>query len=175
MPTIVPLSAVEPQLVENLLDAAFGTDRHERTAYTIRAAAEWLPALSFAALDDGEYLVATIQLWPVALTDPQGRAHPLLMVGPVAVMPAHQSEGYGKALIAASLGAIDPAAALPQVLIGDAPYYERFGFVEAPRGWHCPGPWDPARLLVRYDNRAVLPPAGMLGPWSAMQPNPLAD
>ncbi|WP_120716133.1 GNAT family N-acetyltransferase [Tsuneonella amylolytica] len=175
MPSIVPLSAVEPQLVEDLLDAAFGTDRHGRTAYTIRAAAEWLPALSFAALDDGEYLVATIQLWPVALTDPQGRAHPLLMVGPVAVMPAHQGEGYGKALIEASLGAIDPAAALPQVLIGDAPYYERFGFVEAPGGWRCPGPWDPARLLVRCDNRAVLPPGGMLGPWSTTQANPLAD
>jgi predicted N-acetyltransferase YhbS len=165
MPSIVPLAAVAPQMVEDLLDAAFEPERQRRTSYRIREGTEWLPALSFAALDDDGYLVGTIQLWPVALTDPVSRAHPLLMVGPVAVLPGHQGEGYGKALMAAALGAIDPAAALPQVLIGDAPYYGRFGFAEAPRGWRCPGAWDPARLLVRCDAPALLPPAGMLGPW----------
>ena len=167
MPSIVPLSAVDPQLVEDLLDAAFEPERRQRTSYRIREGTDWLPALSFAALDDDDWLVGTIQVWPVALETADGRDHPLLMVGPVAVLPGHQGEGYGKALMAASLGAIDPAAALPQVLIGDAPYYGRFGFVEAPRGWQCPGPWSPDRLLVRGANPAVLPPAGMLGPWSA--------
>ena len=166
MPSIVPLSAIDPQLVENLLDLAFEPERRTRTAYRIRQGTEWLPALSFAALDDEEYLVATIQLWPVALTDPHGAAHPLVMVGPVAVLPAVQGEGYGKALIAAALGALDPAAPIPQVLIGDAPYYGRFGFSEAPRGWRCPGPWDPARLLVR-DLPPGYPAEGMLGPWPA--------
>ncbi|ANY20107.1 hypothetical protein A6F68_01594 [Tsuneonella dongtanensis] len=166
MPTIVPLSAVDPQHVEDLLDAAFEPERRGRTSYRIREGTDWLPMLSFAALDDEDWLVGSIQVWPVALAAPDGRAHPLLMVGPVAVLPAHQGEGYGKALMAAALGAIDPAAALPQVLIGDPPYYGRFGFVEAPRGWHCPGPWEPERLLVRCNNPAILPPAGMLGPWA---------
>jgi predicted N-acetyltransferase YhbS len=166
MPSIVPLSAIDPHLVEDLLDLAFEPERRTRTAYRIRKGAEWLLALSFAALDDDEYLIATIQLWPVALTDPGGTPHPLVMVGPVAVLPALQGEGYGKALIAAALGALDPAAPLPQVLIGDAPYYERFGFAEAPRGWTCPGPWDPARLLAR-GLPAGFPAAGMLGPWPA--------
>ena len=166
MPSIVPLSAIEPHLVEDLLDLAFEPERRTRTAYRIREGTEWLPALSFAALDDDEYLVATIQLWPVALTDLQGSPHPLVMVGPVAVLPALQGEGYGKALIAASLGALDPAAPIPQVLIGAAPYYERFGFSEAPRGWSCPGPWDPARLLVR-GLPGGFPLEGMLGPWPA--------
>ena len=67
---------------------------------------------------------------------------------------------------AASDRRIDPAAPLPQVLIGDAPYYERFGFAEAPRGWTCPGPWDPARLLAR-DLPGDFPAEGMLGPWPA--------
>lgn len=168
MPSIVPLSAVDPQHVEALLDAAFEPERRQRTSYRIREGTEWLPTLSFAALDDDEYLVGTIQVSPAALTDAYACAHPMLMVGPVAVHPGHQDEGYGKALMAAALGAIDPAAPLPQVLIGDAPYYGRFGFVEAPRGWQCPGPWDPARLLVRCDNPAVLPPAGMLGPWRGL-------
>ena len=175
MPTIVPLSAVEPQLVEQLLDAAFEPERRQRTSYRIRDGVEWLPALSFAALDDDDWLVGSIQVWPVALRTPEAKAHPLLMVGPVAVMPGHQGEGYGKALMAASLGAIDPAAALPQVLIGDAPYYGRFGFAEAPRGWTCPGPWDPARLLVRCANSAVLPQHGSLGPWFPSDRHDLAN
>ena len=166
MPHIVPLSAIDPRLVEDLLDLAFEPERRTRTAYRIREGTEWLPALSFAALDDEEYLAATIQLWPVALTEPGGIAHPLVMIGPVAVLPALQGEGYGKALVAAALGALDPAAPIGQVLIGDTPYYERFGFGEAPRGWACPGPWDPARLLVR-GLPAGFPAEGMLGPWPA--------
>jgi len=165
MASIVPLSAVDPQAVEELLDAAFEPTRKQRTSYLIRQGTQPLPALSFAALDDEDWLVGAIQISPAGLTDPQGRAHPLLMVGPVAVHPAHQSEGYGKALMATALGAIDPAAALPQVLIGDASYYGRFGFEAAPRGWRCPGPWDPARLLVRCGDPAGLPPTGTLGPW----------
>ncbi len=167
MATLVPLSSVDPNQVEALIDSAFEPERRRRTSYLIRGDAEPLPALSFAALDDDDWLVGTIKVSPAALTDPQGRAHPLLMVGPVAVLPEHQGEGYGKALMAAALGGIDPAAALPQVLIGDASYYGQFGFQQAPHGWQCPGPWEPARLLVRFDQPALLPRVGMLGPWGA--------
>jgi predicted N-acetyltransferase YhbS len=163
--TLVPLEAVDPAMVEDLLDLAFGPDRHRRTAYAIREGTEWLPALSFAALDEDEHLAGTIQAWPVALTDPKGRAHPLIMVGPVAIVPGLQGTGYGRMLMAAQASALDPAAPLPQVLIGDAPYYARFGFTEAPRGWRCPGPWEPERLLVRGADPAVLPQEGVLGPW----------
>jgi predicted N-acetyltransferase YhbS len=181
MASIIPLSAVEPALIESLLDAAFGTDRLERTAYAIRAGMDWLPGLSFAALDAEDYLVGSIQLWPIALTDPKGRPHPLLMVGPVAVMPGRQGEGFGKALMASALSAIDQlagtGAALSQVLIGDLDYYGQWGFsAEYPGGWNCPGPWEPARLLARSDNPALLPREGMLGPWTgAASVAPRAD
>jgi predicted N-acetyltransferase YhbS len=167
MPTLVPLANVDPDMVEQLLDRAFGPDRHARTAYRMREGTEWLPALSFAALDDDDYLTGTIQLWPIALTDPEGRAHPMLMVGPVAVLPERQHEGYGKALMLASLGALDDTTALPQVLIGDAEYYGRFfGFSADHTGdYYCPGPFERDRLLLRCANPAVLPPTGMLGPW----------
>jgi predicted N-acetyltransferase YhbS len=167
MATLVPLSAIDPAWVEELLDAAFGADRRARTAYHIREGMDWLPGLSFAALDEDDHLTGAIQLWPVALTDPAGRAHPLLMVGPVAVLPGRQGEGFGKALMAAALGAVSPQAPLPQVLIGDREYYGLWGFTAEPTGgWRCPGPWDPQRLLVRCDAPAALPREGMLGPWT---------
>jgi predicted N-acetyltransferase YhbS len=163
---LIPLDAVDPALVEALLDRAFEPERHTRTAYKVREGMDWLQGLSFAALDEGEMLVGTIQCWPVALTTPDGRAHPMIMVGPVAVLPEHQSQGYGKALMTASMTALDPRAPLPQVMIGDPEYYGRWGFTNAgTAGWSLPGPYEKHRLLVRCDNPAVLPREGTLGPW----------
>jgi predicted N-acetyltransferase YhbS len=111
-------------------------------------------------------LAGTIQAWPVALTDPHGRAHPLIMVGPVAVLPVYQDQGYGRAMMAALAAGLEPEAPLPQVLIGDTEYYQRFGFSnEYTRGWQCPGPWEPERLMVRAVHPEMLPKEGMLGPW----------
>lgn len=171
MPTIVPIDAVPPALHEQLLDAAFGADRTSRTAYRIREGLEHLVPLSFAALDDEDYLAGTIELWPVSLTDEDGRQFPLLMVGPVAVAPSRQNEGYGRALVAAALGAVEGPAtaenpALPQVLIGDPDYYAKWEFVAEPTAeWDTPGPVERHRLLVRCANPVVLPQRGMLGPW----------
>ncbi len=164
---IIPLADVDSALVEALLDTAFEPERRQRTAYTVRGDAEWLPALSFAALDAADLLAGTIQCWPVALTDDHGRAHPLLMVGPVAVLPALQGLGYGQALVTATLSAIDPRAPLPQVLIGDPAYYGRFfGFANTHTGgWRLPGPVDQHRVLCRAANPSILPASGALGPW----------
>ena len=165
--TLIPLDNIDPALVEALLDRAFEPERHNRIAYQLREGLDWLPALSFAAIDGDERLVGTIQCWPVALTDPAGRRHPLIMVGPVAVLPEAQGTGYGQALMSASLAAIDPRAPLPQVMVGDPEYYGRFFQFNAEHtgGWTLPGPWDPRRLLARGADAAVLPREGVLGPW----------
>lgn len=167
MANIIPLDQVDGDLIEALLDAAFEPERHQRTAYKVREGTDWLPGLSFAALDEDDNLAGTIQCWPVALTDPSGRDHPMIMVGPVAVMPGQQGRGFGKALMTASISAIDPRSPLPQVMIGDPEYYGRFwGFTNAHTGgWKLPGPWEPHRLLVRCENPAILPAEGTLGPW----------
>ena len=136
-----------------------------------RQGLERLGALSFAALDEEDYLAGTIELWPVSLTDEDGKQYPLLMVGPVAVAPSRQNMGYGRALMAAALGAVEGPAtaekpALPQVLIGDPEYYQTWDFVAGPTAqWDTPGPVERRRLLVRTANPAVLPVRGMLGPW----------
>lgn len=165
--TLIPLDNVDPALVEALLDRAFEPTRKTRTAYKVREGADWLPALSFAAIDGAGHLVGSIQCWPVALTDPAGRKHPLIMVGPVAVLPEAQGLGYGQALMSTALAALDPRAPLPQVMIGDPEYYGRFwGFSNThTEGWSLPGPYEQRRLLARASNPAVLPKAGMLGPW----------
>ncbi len=169
--SLVPLSAVPDAMIEQVLDRAFGLDRHARTAYRIRAGMDWLPALSFAALDADEMLVATIQCWPIALMQPDGRNVPLVMVGPVAVLPERQGEGFGIGLMAAMLDAEQRLAAdgqvpFAQMLIGDVGYYGRWGYsAAATGGWRCPGPYEADRLLARGAALAAMPGEGMLGPW----------
>lgn len=180
--TIIPLEAVDPELIEAVLDRAFGPDRHARTAYRIREGMEWLPGLSLAALDEDDLLVGTIQCWPAALMTEAGPV-PLVMTGPVAVVPERQGEGFGSGLmsamiaaearLAAERGALASSnsaaaghASLPQVMIGDAAYYGRWGFSAAyTGGWRCPGPYAPERLLARGSALAAMPTEGLLGPW----------
>lgn len=168
--TLIPLEAVDPAMIEEVLDRAFGPDRHARTAYRIREGMDWLPGLSLAALDEHDMLVATIQCWPVGLQTKQGQV-PLVMVGPVAVVPERQGEGFGVGLMSAMIAedarlASSGGPALPQVLIGDAEYYGRWGLSAAMTGgWRCPGPYEPHRLLARGHGLAAMPAEGMLGPW----------
>ena len=95
------------------------------------------------------------------------------MVGPVAVVPERQSEGFGQGLMAAMLDAearmaADGGTPLAQVLIGDVDYYGRWGFSSAATGgWRCPGPYEPERLLARGEALAAMPAEGMLGPWGS--------
>jgi predicted N-acetyltransferase YhbS len=168
MTDLVPLSTQPAAAVEALLDRAFGPDRHARTAYTVRGHAQPIGALSFAAVENG-VLIGTVQCWPVELAGDDGTATPLVMVGPVAVVPARQQGGIGRALMAAALAAsaaegLDSAL----MLIGDPEYYGRFfGFsADATGAWRLPGPVERRRLLARGD--AVPQGAGMLGPVAAV-------
>ena len=134
--------------IESLLDTSFGTKRHAKTVYKLRRGVPHLRDLSFVALADdgqgGQRLVATIRYWPVLI----GGTVSAIMLGPIAVDPGYRSEGIGAALIRHSLAA---AAALGHricVLVGDAPYYARFGFARPPAAaLSLPGPVDPDRFL----------------------------
>lgn len=168
MTTIIPLAQIDPPLVEALLDAAFGEDRKQRTAYKVREGMDMLEGLSIAAVDqEKSELLGSIQCWPVALTDDGGKMHPMIMVGPVAVHPECQREGIGRAMMTALLKEIQPGDTMPLVMIGDPEYYERFfGFsAKHTGGWKLSGPWEPERLLVRVADDAQIPEKGMLGPW----------
>ncbi len=164
MTRIVPLSEIDEAAVESLLDRAFGTDRHGRTAYRLRAGTRWIPALSFAAVDADGALVGTIQSWPVRLDD-----EALVMVGPVAVQPERQKGGTGRALMDAMLAAAD-ASTLPGadalMMIGNPEYYGRFwGFAaHATAGWEIDGPVERRRLLARMTRGRKVAAQGAIRP-----------
>lgn len=158
-----PLATIAPAEVEALLDAAFGIDRHQRTAYRVRTGLQPIGALSFAWVE-GERLTGCIQCWPVQLNGDDERAVPMVMVGPVAVAPDRQGTGIGQRLMAESIAAAGDDA--PLMLIGDPEYYGRFGFTAERSGdWRMPGPYEQRRLLARG---AVPECSGMIGPRVAL-------
>lgn len=161
---IVPLSSIPATQVEALLDAAFGADRHGRTAYRIREGVIAINGLSFAAVEGGR-LLGTIQAWPACVSDGRG-ADPITLVGPVAVMPDAQQKGIGRTLMTQLLAAADAGATDAMVMIGDPEYYGRFfGFTaEATSGWAVPGPVERHRLLARINRPGGLMATGQLGP-----------
>lgn len=149
MPDLLPLASIPAADVEALLDLAFGRDRHKRTAYRVRAGLSPIDGLSFARVENGQ-LVGCIQCWPVQLDCDDGSTLSLVMVGPVAVTPDRQGTGIGHQLMQRAIAAAGDGAAL--MLVGDAPYYRRFGFTaDRTGGWRMPGPYDQARLLARGD------------------------
>lgn len=161
--TILPLvAAADPQALEALLDAAFGADRHRRTAYRLREGQAAIPALSFAACEEGA-LVGSLQSWRIELAHAGGTA-PLLLVGPIAVSPDRQRGGIGRRLTSHALAAIDAAGETASVLIGDPEYYARFfGYDAAPtRHWRLPGAVERHRLLARLTGGRTLPAEGEL-------------
>ena len=159
------MADIAAQAVEDLLDAAFGSDRFGRTAYRLREGSAAVPGLSFALVEDG-LLIGTIQCWPVVHRDADGTATPLVMVGPVAVRPDVQRGGHGRALMAHMLEAAETRADGALMMIGDPEYYGRFfGFdADATGAWDLPGPFERRRLLARAVNGHDLPTtAGMIG------------
>jgi predicted N-acetyltransferase YhbS len=162
---ILPINQIAAADVEGLLDAAFGADRHGRTAYTLRAGTVALPSLSFAAVD-GSLLIGSLQSWPVRLETPSGESAPLTLVGPVAVSPALQRGGIGRMLMTHMLAVADAGAADALMMIGDPEYYGRFfGFTaEATSDWHLPGPVERHRLLARISRPGGVPREGVIGP-----------
>lgn len=164
---ILPLTDFESVDIERLLDLAFGTDRHGRTAYRLRQGQSWIPAMSAGMRDMTGNLVGVIQSWPVSLRSPDGSMTPLVLVGPVAVAPDYQGAGLGKAMMQHVLDIGDRSAEYRcTMMIGDPEYYGRFfGYDAAPTQlWGIDGPVERHRLLARVPQGATLPAIGDIVP-----------
>jgi predicted N-acetyltransferase YhbS len=127
---------------EALLDAAFGPDRFEKTAGRLREGR--LPAAGLAlVMKHGPLLMGTLRLWHVDAGGAEA-----LMLGPLAIAKPYRSRGFGRRLMAEGLFRAYAAGHRAVLLVGDAPYYEAFGFSRrATLGLALPGPVDEARFL----------------------------
>jgi predicted N-acetyltransferase YhbS len=130
---------------EALLDVGYGCARFGKVSHRLRAGRQPSAGLAFVACDRGE-LVGTVRLWDVVAGD--GR--PALLLGPLTVHPEHRCRGVGSALVQHAIGAAARLGHRAVLLVGDAPYYDRFGFSAEKTGrLSLPGRYDPSRFLAR--------------------------
>ncbi len=130
---------------EALLDRAFGRSRNRKTSERLRQGRLPSSGLAFSAVDAEGRLAGTIRLWDVVA----GAAGPALLLGPLAVDCRSQKRGIGKALIAQALAEAKARGHGAVLLVGDAPYYGRFGFSgQAVADLHLPGPVERDRFLA---------------------------
>jgi predicted N-acetyltransferase YhbS len=140
--------SVTPNAVADLLDLCFGPARHKRTAALLRAGAPRIETASFVAMD-GDTLVGSVEAWMLEWSHPQS-SRPLALLGPLVSHPDRRGERIGVLLMDLALAELDKLG-LPVMLVGDAPYYAKWGFSAQHTGeWLLPGSVDRDRLLLRW-------------------------
>ncbi|KJC58155.1 GCN5 family acetyltransferase [Bradyrhizobium sp. LTSPM299] len=149
---------------EALLDACFGDNRHARTCQRLRDGRAPAEGLSLSAVRKDGRLVGTVRLWHVSAG---GRA--ALMLGPLAVDDSCRGLGVGAALMKRVLAAAKARDHSAVILLGDAPYYIRFGFSAARTGeLSLPGAFERERLLgLEFVEGALDGAWGMITPTDA--------
>lgn len=135
--------------VEALYDLCFAPGREALSSYRLRDGVAPVADLCLTARDDEAVLAGAIRFWPVRVG---GQA--ALLLGPIAVHPTRQGEGLGGALMRESLARAARGGWQRVMLVGDAPYYGRFGFSRL-AGVRMPPPTNPDRVL----GRALVPGA----------------
>jgi len=146
---IAPDSLVAPEkpedycLVEKLAEEAFGPGRFTRTAFRLREGVPHEPDLSFVTWIGGQP-IASVRLTKIWVGENLG-----LLLGPLVVSNAYKNKGFGARLMTTVVDAARTAGHEWILLVGDYPYYQRFGFEAVEPGKiSLPGPVDPQRLLI---------------------------
>ncbi len=154
---------------EALLDACFGDNRHLRTCQRLRDGRTPAEGLALSAVRQGRQarLVGTLRLWHVS-----AGGIPALVLGPLAVDPSCRKLGIGAALMKHALAAAKARGHGAVILLGDAPYYARFGFSALKTAeLSLPGPFERERLLGLELRDGALDSAwGMIAPAGAAAP-----
>lgn len=129
--------------IEHLLDRAFGPDRKQKTAQRLRDGRRPAPGLAFVAFED-DVLIGTLTFWNVCI----GGEVEALLLGPIAVETRLRGLGIASQLIRHGLRTARSLKHRAVILVGDEPYYQRFGFSHN-LTWRMslPGPVDRKRFL----------------------------
>src|SRR2546430_1409490 len=149
---------------------ALAGPRHRRPCRRLRDGRAPAEGLSLSAVAQGR-LVGTVRLWHVS-----AGGIPALMLGPLAVEVSSRELGVGAALMDHALAAAKARGHRAVILLGDAPYYARFGFSAAKAGeLVLPGTFERDRLLGLELREGALDGAwGMIAPTGAPLPKPKA-
>ncbi len=131
---------------ETLLARAMGPKWKKKSSQKLRRGRRPSEGLSLVARDETGRLVGTVRLWDIALgaDGPAG-----LLLGPLAVEPSHKGAGVGSALMQRAIAEAGRLGHRVILLVGDAPYYARFGFsAENTGSLAMPGPYERDRFLA---------------------------
>lgn len=142
-----PVAPDDIPLISALHARVFGPGRFARTAYRVREqmgrTSDASPFCRLAAVEDR--IIAALRMSEISI----GGARGALLLGPLVVAPEYAGQGYGRALVREALDAARAAGVHLVVLVGDEPYYGRFGFKPVqPGAITFPGPVNAARILA---------------------------
>ncbi|WP_062014159.1 GNAT family N-acetyltransferase [Aureimonas sp. AU4] len=152
---------------EALLDAAMGAGRTRKSSEAIRRGRLPAQGLSLVSETTDGVLAGSVRLWHVAAGERGGAPVEALLLGPLAVARPFEGLGIGSQLMRRAIAEAAWRGHRAIVLVGDAPYYERFGFrAEAAAGLVMPGPFERHRLLG-----LELATASLQGACGLIQPN----
>ena len=157
---IIPETPDDEADIERLLDLAFGSDRAGKTVYRLREGVAPIPELC-TVIREGAVLKGSLRYWPVVIGE---KRTPALLLGPVAVLSEDRGKGYARALIWESLEVARRLGYGIVLLVGDEPYYVKFGFTRAfTKALELPGPVDLNRFLgLELTPRAFAGVSGLL-------------
>ncbi|MCT7377546.1 GNAT family N-acetyltransferase [Chelativorans salis] len=143
---IAPESPADVPAREALLDRAMGPKRKRKSSEKLRRGRQPAEGLAYVARGPGGSLVGTVRLWDVRLGE---AGEPALLLGPLAVDPQMKGEGVGTALMRHAIAEARQRGHAAILLVGDAPYYARFGFSAEKTGeLSMPGPYERERFLA---------------------------
>lgn len=114
-------TAADERAVRDVLTAAFEQPLEADLVDALRGTPWW--QISLVAEVDGAVV------GHVLLTDVELAGRPVLALGPIGVLPAHQGSGVGSELMTAALAAAAGTDRGLITLLGEPAYYRRFGFV----------------------------------------------
>lgn len=130
--------------IADLHERVFGPGRYARTAYRVREGTAPVSRWCWVAVI-GSDVVGSLRMTEVTIGGREGA----LLLGPLAVDQEYARQGFGKKLIGEALDAARDDGFAIVVLVGDMPYYGRFGFKPVRPGQIVfPGPVDHARILA---------------------------
>lgn len=143
---MVAETAADVAAREALLDRAMGPKRRKKSSEKLRRGRRPSEGLAFVARDASGGVAGTVRLWDVRLGEGGAAA---LLLGPLAVDPSLKNAGIGSALMRHAIAEAARLGHAAILLVGDAPYYARFGFsAEKTGSLAMPGPYERHRLLA---------------------------